>query len=123
MLVQAVASPPPPPGGTRGSRVQVLVSLAPGASAAAVTAMQQALQASVASGQLADSLRVAGALRGPTWSKTFVYFILSSIVELLWRCLAGVIMVGRHARSASPDTELIYDVQHPLGQLSPAAVA
>ena len=59
-LVQDVMSPPPPPA-PAGSRVQVLVSLAPGATAAGVTAMQQELQDSVASGQLADSLRIAGA--------------------------------------------------------------
>ena len=52
-------SPPPPPAPS-GSRVQVLISLAPGATAAGVTAMQRELQANVASGQLADSLRVAG---------------------------------------------------------------
>ena len=57
---QDVMSPPPPPA-PAGSRVQVLVSLAPGATAAGVTGMQQELQDSVASGQLADSLRVAGA--------------------------------------------------------------
>lgn len=56
-------SPPPPPA-PAGSRVQVLVSLAPGATAAGVTAMQQELQDSVATGQLADSLRVAGAPHG-----------------------------------------------------------
>jgi hypothetical protein len=62
---QAVMSPPPPPPAQAGSRVQVLVNLAAGTSASAVTAMQQELQAAVSSGQLADSLRVAGALAAP----------------------------------------------------------
>ncbi len=58
-------SPPPPPPAQAGSRVQVLVNLAAGTSASAVTAMQQELQAAVSSGQLADSLRVAGAPASP----------------------------------------------------------